>query len=78
MQASREELERSGAPAPWGSGFVPPDEVGRARDGALGVTVQTLVEMGFPLERALHAHAQFGDELDTIMEYLTAEQDMRM
>lgn len=40
----------------------------------LGETVRTLLAMGFSLERAVQAHALFGDDLDSSIEYLTGDQ----
>jgi len=40
----------------------------------LGEVVQTLIAMGFSLERAVQAYAHFGDDLDSSVEYLTGDQ----
>jgi OTU domain-containing protein 5 len=40
----------------------------------LGESVQTLLGMGFPLPRAVEAHAHFGDDLDSCLEFLTGDQ----
>ena len=42
-------------------------------EGEVSETVQQLVAMGFSLPRAVQAHAQFGDDLDSMLEYLTSD-----
>ena len=46
---------------------------GSSDELVLSQEVTTLVAMGFSLPRAVQAHAQFGDDLDSMLEYLTRD-----
>ena len=46
---------------------------GGAEEAVVSEAVQTLLAMGFSLPRAVAAHAQFGDDLDSMLEYLTSD-----
>lgn len=40
----------------------------------VGESVQLLLSMGFSLPRAVQAHAMFGDDVESMLEYLTGDQ----
>jgi hypothetical protein len=48
--------------------------VASAEGHVVGESVQLLLSMGFSLPRAVQAHAQFGDDVESMLEYLTADQ----
>jgi len=57
-----------------GGGSGGQDEGGNGHGGGGGSsTIEILLAMGFSLPRAVAAHAQFGDDLDSAVESLTAE-----
>jgi len=58
-----------------GSAAVDTNATGVGADGALALSeeVRMLLAMGFSLPRAVQAHAQFGNDLDSMLEYLTRD-----
>ena len=51
----------------------PPVAAGGDSGASASEVVQQLVAMGFPMHRAVQAHVQFGDDLDSMLEYLTSD-----
>ena len=65
----------AGGDAPGGSPPANPLSVDHARgaaaaEGAESEAVRMLLAMGFSLPRAVQAHAQFGDDVDSMLAYL--------
>eukprot|EP00900_Chrysochromulina_parva_P026138 jgi/Chrpa1/8158/Chrysochromulina_OHIO_Genome00001633-RA len=56
-----------------GGGCGGAGSTGSADELSLSQEVQTLLAMGFSLPRAVQAHAQFGDDLDSMLEFLTSD-----